>query len=244
MVRGIYSSAAGMIAQYKKLDVLGDNAANVNTPGFKQSSLNLVTFGQEMAMNMSQNSSIGSMPMNVTTGSESTDFSEGTLSQTGINTDLGISGSGLFEVQSSTGGIKYTRAGEFSVDGQGYLALSSGERLVGSNGSPLYVGGNSFNVAQDGTVTTSSGTAGKIDLYTAQTGTQVVKRADGFYDIASPQTATGEIKQGWLEGSNTDVVGNMTDMMATERAFQGCQEAFQVSDDTFDKLVTQVGTMK
>lgn len=250
MVRGIFSAATGMITQYEQINVLGNNTANVNTPGFKADDLSFSTFGDEITSRMMDNVPVGTISKGVTVSGEGTDLSSGSYEGTDISTDLAISGNGFFAVQSpSGGGVKYTRDGEFSVDSQGFLALPTGERLLGVNGQPLNVGGSQFSVAKDGTVTTATGATAKIDIYDTQNEKQnVLKRTDGFFDIngATPvtQTATGSIMQGYLEDSNTDIVTNMTQMMEATRAFQGCQQAFQVSDDALDKLVTQVGTLK
>lgn len=250
MVRGIYSSASGMISEYKQIDVLGNNTANVDTAGFKADNLSVTTFGDEITKRMQDNVTLGDMPEGVTIGSESTDLSSGAYQQTNISTDLAINGNGFFAVESpSGGGVKYTRDGEFSVDSQGFLALPTGERLLDANGQQMNVGGDQISVAPDGTVTTATGAKEKIDIYDTQNDKQnVVKRTDGFFNItgATPvaQTAVGSIKQGYIEESNTDMVSNMTQMMEATRVFQGCQQAFQVSDDTLDKLVTEVGTLK
>lgn len=245
MVRGIYSSAAGMITQSKKIDVLGNNISNVDTTGFKENNITLSDFGQEIATRTDDNTQVGTMPLCVVLGQESTDFSDGTLKSTGINTDLAISGNGLFAVTSPNGGgVKYTRGGDFSVDAQGYLALPSGERLLSQNGTALKVGSSNFNISSDGTVTLANGSTEKVNVYTAASVQNISKRKDGFYNITGATVANGQIKQGWLEDSNTDVVDDMTGLMESTRSFQGCQQAFQVSLQTLDKLVTQIGSLK
>jgi flagellar basal-body rod protein FlgG len=239
-----------MISEYKQIDVLGNNTANVDTAGFKADNLSVTTFGDEITKRMQDNVTLGDMPEGVTIGSESTDLSSGAYQQTNISTDLAINGNGFFAVESpSGGGVKYTRDGEFSVDSQGFLALPTGERLLDANGQQMNVGGDQISVAPDGTVTTATGAKEKIDIYDTQNDKQnVVKRTDGFFNITGAtlvaQTAVGSIKQGYIEESNTDMVSNMTQMMEATRVFQGCQQAFQVSDDTLDKLVTEVGTLK
>lgn len=243
MIRGIFSSAAGMITQYKKINVLGNNTSNVNTPGFKQSDVSFATFGDEVARRMDDNAAIGDIQQYVVLDSEKSDLSQGNFKQTNLSTDLAVEGSGFFEVQDGAG-VKYTRAGDFSVDTQGYLALPTGERLVGADGAPLQVGTDNFSVSANGTVSTVNGAVGKINLYTSQNAAQIVRRDDGFFNINGAQQANGLLKQGWLENSNTDVVGNVTEMMAATRSFQGCQQAFEVTDQTLDKLVTQVGSVK
>lgn len=245
MVRGIYSSAAGMITQYKKIDVLGNNIANVNTSGFKQNSITLADFGQELAIRTDDNTQVGSMPVCVVLGTENTDLSGGTLKSTGISTDLAVNGTGLFAVESQNStDIKYTRSGAFSVDAQGFLALPTGERLLSQNGTALYVGGSNFSISSDGTVKLANGQTNKVDLYSSANTQNITKRKDGFFNITGATAANGEINQGWLENSNTDVIENMTGLMEATRSFQGCQQAFQVSDSMLDKLVTQIGNIK
>jgi len=245
MVRGIYSAAAGMITQYKKLDVIGNNISNVNTSGFKQSGITLTDEGKENISSTSDGKNVGSLPFCVVLNKETTDFTDGALKETNIGTNFAIDGNGFFAVESAAGGgVKYTRDGEFSVDSQGYLALSTGERLLSQNGSALYVGSSNFTVSTDGTVTRANGTKDKIQLYTARSQQNITSRKDGFYNITGAVAANGQIEQGYLEESNTDVIDNMTNMIASNRSFQGCQQAFQVSYQTLDKLVNQVGTGK
>lgn len=241
MLRGIYSSAAGMTTQYKKIDVIGNNISNVNTTGYKQDNVTLTTFGKELASRTSDSKEVGTLPLCVYLGKESTDLSNGTLAYTGLNSDIALAGDGYFAVRTAAGETKYTRSGEFSVDNQGFLALTGGERLLSAGGGELRVGSENFNIALDGTVTTQNGTIGKVAVFnTAANG--VSKRRDGFFDLQGATEANTEIRQGWLENSNTDIIENMTQMMDSQRAFQGNQQAMQVSLQTLDKLVTEVGT--
>lgn len=244
MVRGIYSSAAGMETQYKRIDVLGNNISNIDTPGFKENDMTFTDFGQELATRTTDGTEVGTMPYCVVLGGETTDLTDGALKNTGISTDFAVDGNGFFAVQTPTG-VAYTRGGDFTVDAQGFLALSNGERLLGQNGQPLNVGGNNFSVAENGAVTLQNGQAGgTIAVYTSQNAQNITKRADGLFNITGAVAANGAVKQGWLEDSNTDAAVNMTDMMEATRTFQGCQQAFDVDDSTLNQLVTQVGSLK
>lgn len=245
MIRGIYNAAAGMITQYKKIDVLGNNTANVNTTGYKESNITLSDFGMELARRTSDGKDVGEMPLCVVLDRETTNVAQGGLTSTTLTTDLAVDGDGFFAVRSPAGGdVKYTRAGNFSVDAQGFLALPTGDRLLNQNGAPVYVGGDKFTVETDGTVRLPNGETDKINLYTSVSAQNINKRKDGFFNIDAVQPANGTIKQGWLENSNTDIINNTVEMMAATRTFQGCQQAFQVSAQTLDKLVTQVGSLK
>lgn len=240
MVRGVYAAAAGMTTQYKKIDVMGNNIANVNTAGYKQNELSLKTFGDELAARTDDNTKVGTIPLCVVLGEESTDLSDGTQVSTSLNTDLAINGNGYFAVRDGAGAVKYTRSGNFSVDNQGFLILPSGEQLLGANNQPINVGTQNFSVSLDGTVLRQDGTTTRIPLFGADNA-NIAKRRDGFFDVTGATQANGTIRQGWLENSNTDVIENMTGLMKAQRAFQGNQQAMQVTLQTMDRLVTDVG---
>lgn len=246
MFRGIYSSATGMITQQNRIDVMGNNISNINTDGFKSNEVTLKSFQAEMARRMTDDVPVGDMSVGVTAGSVSTDFSQGNLEQTGEDTDLGINGTGFFAVEAvpGGGGVKYTRDGNFSVDAQGYLQLSSGERLLGADGQPIKTGGNIFQTAADGTITENGTNIGKIQLYSPSGSNGISQRSDGFYDITSPAASGAAIMQGYIENSNVDDVNEMTGMMEATQSFQSCQQAFQVNIDSLDKLINQAGSLK
>lgn len=246
MVRGMYSAATGMITQYKKIDVLGNNIANINTDGFKSDSVSLKSFQEEITKRMADNEAIGTLSNGTAIGGVYTDYTQGPMEQTGKSTDLAVSGEGYFAVETArgAGGAKYTRDGNFSVDAGGCLELASGERLLGSDGAPLYVGGTDFTVSADGTVASGGRQLGKIQIESPQTAAAISKRTDGFFAITAGAQADGKIVQGSLENSNADAINEMTGMMQATRSFQSCQQAFQVGEDTLDKLINQVGSIK
>lgn len=243
MIRGMYSSATGMISQYQKINIMGNNLSNIDTTGFKRDEMTLRSFADEITDRMSEGAQIGSLSTGVAVNGVTTDYTQGSPEQTFRNGDLAIVGNGFFAVQDATGGVKYTRNGSFVVDAGGYLALPSGERLLGANGGPLEVGGDSFTVATDGTVSAGGRAVGTVALYQPQNGV-IAKRTDGFFDITTPAAAGGSIRQGFLEGSNVDAVTEMTGMMEATRTFQSCQQSFQVGDETLDKLISSVGSIR
>ncbi len=144
MVRSLYSGVTGMKAHQTRLDVIGNNLANVNTIGFKSSS---VTFrdvyyqslrgasagdGTKGGVNSSMvgyGAEVGSIDLNM---------SQSATSTTGNAWDVSIGGEGFFQVQDSNGNIYYTRAGKLGYDNNGYLVDSNGYFVLGTaavNGS-------------------------------------------------------------------------------------------------------------
>lgn len=244
MIRGIFTSATGMITQQNKLDVVGNNVSNMNTVGYKSDGLELKPFDEELLSRMNENVAVGSTSIGATDAARYTDLSQGTYQQTNLTTDIAVNGSGFFAVQDSGGTVKYTRNGSFVVDDQGFLALNSGERLLGDNGRPVYVGGDKFTVSATGEVTTAGGAAGRISVYDSSDANGIVKRRDGFFDITALRRASGALKQGYTEGSNVDLVTSMTQMMSATRSFQANQQAYKATEETLDKLVSQVGSLR
>lgn len=243
MIKGIYSSAAGMAAQEQKINVIGSNIANSQTDGFKRDAVSLRSFREEMVRRMAGDVPIGTLSTGSAVDSVRTDLTQGGIEPTGKTTDLSISGDGFFAVEQGDGTVQYTRNGAFEIDPQGDLALSSGEKLLGGDGLPVHVGSDAFTVAADGTVTVGGSAAGRIVLYDSQPTGGAVKNSSGFFSIAAPRPAAGTIRQGSLESSNVDVADELTGMMAATRSFQSCQQAFKTAEETVDKLV-QAASLK
>ncbi len=138
MVRSLYSGVTGMKGHQTRLDVIGNNIANVNTMGFKSST---ATFrdvyyqslrgaaggnGTKGGVNSSMvgyGSKVSSIDLNMTQSISST---------TGNPWDVSIGGEGFFQVQDSSGNIFYTRSGKFGYDNMGYLVDSNGNYVLGT----------------------------------------------------------------------------------------------------------------
>lgn len=124
----------------KGLEVIGNNIANVNTTGFKGSSVQYSDSFSNILQHSSSNGLGSTNAIAIGTGvgvaGISTNFAQGQLSSTGNGTDLGISGNGFFTVKSPSDSTTYvTRAGNFSWNSSGYLTTLSGERVQGVTGA-------------------------------------------------------------------------------------------------------------
>jgi flagellar hook protein FlgE len=137
MMRSLYSAISGLRNHQTRMDVIGNNIANVNTTGFKQSR---VTFQDTLSQTLQGASSAagnqgGSNPMQVGMGmaiaSIDTIFTDGSFSPTGKSTDLGISGNGFFVISNGQSQM-YTRNGAFDFDTSGNFVMpGSGYKVVG-----------------------------------------------------------------------------------------------------------------
>lgn len=139
MSQAFYSAIGGMSAGQTKINVVADNIANMNTVGFKASD---VQFSDIYYRTLSSGNGPGKtlggvnpkqIGIGVNVASIQRDFNAGTTLSTGISTNLSIQGNGFFTVASPTIEVLYTRAGNFSVDGNGNLVLPSGYKALGTD---------------------------------------------------------------------------------------------------------------
>ena len=176
MLRAFYSSATGMRAQEILIDNTANNLANVNTNGFKRSQVDFAdllysneqTAGSEVAAG--QSSPVGlQIGSGVRVVGTSKVFSQGTVQETGIATDVAIEGDGFFKVLMPGGSERLTRDGSFRVDGNGLLVTGDGFIVDGNITIPNDVAMTNIRIGVDGTVSAISNgatnTLGTIPLY-------------------------------------------------------------------------------
>src|SRR4051812_40372105 len=137
---GTMDSGVSALRTFQKgLEVIGNNIANVNTTGFKSADAKYSdSFSNILQQSSPAPAGGGSNTPTIGVGTGvglagiATNFSQGSLSATGSDTDLGISGNGYFIVTNPSGGISYaTRSGSFRMDSQGYLTTQQGYRVQG-----------------------------------------------------------------------------------------------------------------
>lgn len=136
---------SGLTADSDALDVVGNNLANLNTTGFKDSTISFYDLLQQSIAG-------GSTQIGGGVSAPQTEriFTQGSIQQTGGNYDAAINGNGFFVVQDPSGNTLYTRAGNFQLDANGNLVTATGQYVQGW-------------VAQNGVVNTS-GPVGNITI--------------------------------------------------------------------------------
>jgi len=121
---------SGLTAESTALSAIANNLSNQNTTGYKDTSVlfsdlfyqSLGTTGSGDPIQVGAGTEIGSMPAL---------FTQGSISATGVPTDVAIQGNGFFAVKNSSGVTDYTRAGDFSVDANNFLVTSAGQQVLG-----------------------------------------------------------------------------------------------------------------
>ncbi len=245
MIRGLYTGASGMIAEMARTDAISNNLANADTAGFKKDVTITKDFASVLITRINDGPdapTIGSLGMGVTVDEVATDQSAGTIRLTGNNFDLAMEGKGFFAVETSRG-VRYTRNGTFSKNRRGELVTQDGNRVLGQNG-PIRIQGNSMVVGADGTVLVDNQPAGKLQVVEFADEKQLEKEGSSLYIAANNQqrkAATGSVRQGFLEKSNVNVVGEMVNLISNYRAYEINGKVVQSHDQLLSKAVTEVG---
>ncbi|MGG1655150.1 flagellar basal body rod protein FlgG [Geobacillus stearothermophilus] len=263
MLRSMYSGIGAMRNFQTKLDVIGNNIANVNTYGFKKGR---TIFKDLMSQTISGASGPnagagrgGTNPKQVGLGSQlaaiDTVHTQGSLQTTGRVLDLAISGDGFFVVGDASGNNRmYTRAGNFYLDSQGYIVNADGQYLLGVGNSRLQIptDAKSLSIGADGKVTIvdASGTLstiGTIQLAKFANNDGLEKAGNNLFrettNSGAPTTGapgangTGTIVSGALEMSNVDLAEEFTEMIVAQRGFQANTRIITTSDEILQELV-------
>ncbi|UCD63424.1 MAG: flagellar hook-basal body protein [Candidatus Zixiibacteriota bacterium] len=241
MIKGIFTSASGMIPRIKKQEISANNIANASTPGFKKDQI----FTRELSKaekRLQPRKSDWQQPM---VDEVYTSYAPGVFDKTGNQLDLAIDGEGFFRLQLPDGSTALTRAGCFSVNEEGFVSFPGGALLVGEGG-PLEVGNGKVAVAQNGTVEVDGSAAGRITPVTVADFEQLEKIGSSLFAVPEGTTLitveTSTIQQGFLEASNVDIVREMIDMIISFRNYEADAKAVQVQDQSLDHLFRRVGS--
>jgi flagellar hook protein FlgE len=138
MLRSLNSGISGLRFQQDKLDVIGNNIANVNTVGFRAGRAQGADVFSQRLSEFSTNSSASQIGSGVSLASVSSSFAQGNIDASGQPYDMAIDGSGFFIVRDTANNATYaTRAGDFRADANGFLTTTEGMRVQGEiPGSP------------------------------------------------------------------------------------------------------------
>jgi len=245
MQTGYYSSAAGMVAQFNRLDIVANNLANVNTTGYKEDNLIVGDFMRlykdarddlPNANNTKESATFINRTMTRAPKivDKYTDFSVGTIQKTTNNFDFALSKEGLFFAVKTPHGIRLTRDGSFSKNSDGVLVTKQGYEVLPSDyfksagNIKFATQDNIITVDKNGQISTNipntvSFTKGAKLLIAQPTDlTSLKKEGDNLYkmdDISKLSVIqnSGAVNQGFMEKSNVNAVKMMTQMIETNR---------------------------
>lgn len=266
MLRSLYSGISGMRGFQTKLDVIGNNIANVNTVGFKKSR---VMFQDILSQTVSgvtagTDATGGVNPRQIGLGVKMAAIdvvhTPGSPMTTNLTTDLSIDGDGYFVV--SSGGDEprqyLTRAGNFTRDAAGNLVSAQGFFVLDSGGGIINIPREeytSFSIATNGDVLATNADGETETLFTIGTTTisnpgglkkiggslyEMTPNAnpDGTFEILAPsENNSGQIISGQLEMSNVELTEEFSEMIVAQRGFQANTRIITTSDSILEEVV-------
>lgn len=256
MIQGIYNSVAGALVQQARLNVVGNNLANVNTNGYKK---DMAVFHHRLSEalenpELRHKSNLTLTPLgggiymdeSVTMHRE-----KGAVIQTGQNTDLMINGEGFFKLVSEDGeNTRYTRNGAFTLNAQGFVTDETGQWfLQDARENRLFLGeATSIEFETNGEFRIDGEVAGTLsmadfndeDLWLLKKVGENLFQADASIE---EQPFTGNIMPGALEGSTVNQAMAMAEMIQTQRNYDLNMRMITLQDQTMDRAINQVGNV-
>jgi flagellar basal-body rod protein FlgG len=222
-------------------DQIANNLANINTTGFKQSSLFAKSYHKFL-----ENDQLQPFAENdIKADQVFVDYREGPMKSSKSPLDCCINGTGFFAV-SAPDGIQYTRNGNFSLDPQGMLVTSDGSKVMGTEGFIRVEQEFPVTITERGEVLQNAESKGFLKIVDFEKPYSMRRCGESRFVPLLPgapeqQSAGYVVRQGYLEGSNVDMIRNMVRMIGTYRTFEADQKALQAQDETLDRSVNQVG---
>jgi flagellar basal-body rod protein FlgF len=243
----LYQAAAALNANSQWLDVISDNLASSAVPGFRKQSLATAAVQAGLMPANSLNSSGAPEYFSIPKSTVSVSFQKGEMDYTGNDKDAAIEGNGFFQVKLAHGTPAVTRDGQFEMNTKGQLVTKEGYTVMGPTG-PIQLDPQNHGtiaiaptgeVSQDGDV---KGTLSLADFANPELLTQT----NGVYFLTDNpglvrQPATGALRDGFVEGSNTSAMGEMVNMMTGMRTFEANQHVIQIQDDRIGKVISELG---
>ncbi|MCL2030220.1 MAG: flagellar hook-basal body protein [Oscillospiraceae bacterium] len=290
MLRGLYTAGTAMLAQSRRMDVISNNLINVETAGYKSDTLVTQSFRDMMISRINdpsvyQYSYVGPHNTGIHIDTIKTHFQQGPLLETQNLTDLALEGDAFFvveytpqilipptredledpdyepEYEDGPTEFRYTRAGNFNVDAEGYLVTPNGCYVQGQDGR-IFIGTSDFRVDQTGVIYVRDEDGGEAEaeqlrLVRFEDNGVLRKAGEMLYTVAPQFDEDGEpidpeefhedledagvrVVQGYLEGSNVDPARETVRMMETYRAYEINQRILHMIDETFGKAVNEI----
>jgi flagellar basal-body rod protein FlgG len=258
MMRALFTGASGMRGQQFKIDVTANNLANANTTAFKSDRAEFVDLLYQHLRRPGGTSATGiqfptalQVGLGVNPVATTKLFTQGNFVATDQPLDMVIEGDGFFKITQPDGTTAYTRDGSFKMDANGDIVTNNGEFLDPQITVPNNA--QQITVSNDGTITVNlpgqaqASQIGQITLVRFVNPQGLKSIGDNLYletdssgapleDIPG-QNGLGEIRQGYLEGSNVSVVDELVSLIVGQRAYEANSKSVQTSDEMLQTAV-------
>ncbi len=232
MIRALYTASSGLVASTIKQDVIANNIANVDTPGYQKQFVTNYSFSNTLTRRMATLFRKEQPPYpdpvvqpTIVRAEDEPDWSRREIKSTGRSMDFAIVGPGSFEVQAADG-PKYTRRGVFHVDYQGELAALDGNKVMGQSG-PVQIPNADVRIDADGYVYADGRQIDQIKIVGGKPGITEVWQE--HIEELDSETIPDPV----------NIVDEMVQMIANQRQYDANQKVVHAVDDSLAKLINE-----
>lgn len=226
----------------RQMDVLANNIANANTPGFQAEMLLLEA-------NPASRARSGDGPQRlqyVEDWGVGRDFRPGEMEFTGRPLDTAIEGDGFFAVETENGDLRYTRDGRFQTNAEGLLVSTSGAPVLDDGGAPILIdiAQGPVEIRSTGAIIQNGNEIARLGIYSFEDRGALQKLGNGLYaapDGMQADLSLATVRQGYFEQSNTQPIVELTRMIETMRAYESVSKVLSQGEDLSRRAIERLG---
>lgn len=258
MLKGLYTAHTGLRNEQNRMDIMTNNLANASTVGFKKEGSTSQSFSSVLAIKVKDASvglatrtPIGYNNPGVKIGENYTDYTQGSFRITDNTFDLALSGEGFFAIEftnkAGESSEKYTRAGDFTLNKDGYLVTNEGDYVLDANSRRIRLNPlEEASIKSDGTIEQNGVAIAKIKVVDFEDYDYLEKYGETYFQPVEGAKITesdAEVHSGYLEMSNVQVVSEMVNMINITRQYESNQKVMQTYDGSLEIAVNQLGKL-
>lgn len=244
MIKGIYTSGSGMLPRVLKQEIFANNVANAQTAGYKKDSVFLHQLEKAKQVAGIITDLDWEIPM---VDGVFIDFGQGQLQKTDQPLHVALEGNGFFVVNTPQG-ERYTRNGVFGLTAEGNLVDGNGNNVL-SDAGPINIVGDEITISDEGVIFVDGSEVAPLKVVDFARPYALRKSDEGYFVSENPEdlpqpSQEFQIRQGFIEASNVNIIESMVDMLVSFRAYEAGQKAIHAQDETLDKAVNDLGRVR
>ncbi len=228
MHKAIYIALSGALMKQMEMEVISENISNANTVGFKGRTLSFSDY-------LINNDPFDERRMTYLADVK-IDLRPGFFIKTDNDLDIAIEGRGFISLEEGL----YTRRGDLRRTREGYLVTSSGKKVMGERG-PIRLPEGKVEIKGDGSIYLDGDPVDRIRIVEFERPEDLIRVGEGLYQSTSGIMPSSGVLQGYLEGSNVEIIKEMVRMIAGLRKFETFQKAIQTLDEAAGKINNDLG---
>lgn len=259
MLRGLYTAWTGLVNEQNRMDIMTNNLANASTVGYKKEGATSQSFDDVLTVKI-KDASVGLANVQrsgirnpgVKIGENYVDYSQGSFRETGNTYDMALEGEGFFAIEftnkAGETSTMYTRAGQFTLNKDGYLVTQEGDYVLDADNKRIKLDTlKDTDITVDGRISQDGQAIAQIQVADFEDYDYLEKYGETYYrpiEGAELTEGTATVRAGYLEMANVQVVSEMVNLISITRAYESNQKIIQTYDGSLDIAVNQLGKIQ